>query len=42
MDEENEDFWQTSPDGRDDGNGEFDETEGCSYCGYWQCSGCSG
>ena len=26
----------------DDGLGEFESTQGCSYCGHWQCSGCGG
>ncbi len=33
-------FWGI-PEGTpsDDGNGEYDSSEGCSYCGFWQCAG---
>ena len=41
MNEDEEEYWQTPSDGTDDGLGPFDGSEGCSYCGFWQCDGTS-
>ena len=39
---DNEPHWRDLPDSDDDGGGQYDPSEGCSYCGHWQCSGCTG